>query len=33
MSTCEYYDLCEKAQNNRKSKYHVYVFDITRSKI
>lgn len=32
MSTYEYYDLCEKAQNNKKSKYHVFVFDIIGSK-
>lgn len=32
MSTREYYDLCEKAQNNKKSKYHVFVFDITHSR-
>ena len=32
MSTYEYYDLCEKAQNNKKSKYHVFVFDIIHSK-
>lgn len=32
MSTYEYYDLCEKAQNNKKSKYHVFVFDITHSR-
>lgn len=32
MSTYEYYDLCEKAQNNKNSKYHVFVFDIIGSK-
>lgn len=32
MSTYEYYDLCKKAQNNIKSKYHVFVFDIIGSK-
>lgn len=32
MSTYEYYDLCEKAQSNKNSKYHVFVFDIIGSK-
>lgn len=32
MSTYEYFDLCERAQNNSNSKYQVFVFDIVGSK-
>ena len=32
MSTIEYIDLYERAQNNTNSKYHMFVFDIANSK-